>query len=33
MEKLWQLMPDYWKNNPADLSKGFKNCWSREYIL
>jgi hypothetical protein len=33
MEKLWQLVPDYWKNNPADLSKGLKGCWSKEYIL
>ena len=33
MEKLWQLVPNYWKNDPADLSKGFKGCWSKEYTL
>jgi len=33
IEKLWQLVPDYWKNNPSDLSKGFKGCWSRDYYL
>jgi hypothetical protein len=33
IDKLWQMVPDYWKNNPADLSKGFKGCWSKEYWL
>ena len=33
LEKLWQILPDYWKTNPQDLSAGFKACWSRDYFL
>ena len=33
IEKLWQLVPDYWKNNPSDLSPGLIGCWSRDYYL
>ena len=28
-----QLLPDYWKNDPLDFSKGIKACWSKEYFL
>ena len=32
-EKLWQTLPDYWKNDPADVSKGIKGCLSKSYFL
>jgi hypothetical protein len=33
LTKLWQTIPEYWKNDPTDISKGFKACWSKEYFL
>lgn len=33
IEKLWQVLPDYWKNNPADIKAGVKACWSQDYQL
>jgi hypothetical protein len=33
IEKLWDTIPDYWKNDPSDLKKGFVNCWSKDYYL
>lgn len=29
----WQELPDYWKNDPKDISKGAVGCWSRDYYL
>jgi hypothetical protein len=33
LEKLWKTLPDYWKNDPSDWSKGIKSCWSKSYFL
>jgi len=33
VEKLWQQIPDYWKNNPNKLSAGIKACISPKYFL
>lgn len=33
IQKLWEFLPDYWKNNPADISSGIKGCWSKDYFL
>lgn len=33
IEKLWKTLPDYWKNNPNDISRGVKNCISIDYYL
>ena len=33
LEKLWQSVPDYWKNNPQDISSGLVSCWSKDYFL
>ena len=33
LDVLWQIIPDYWKNNPADIKEGIKGCWSRDYFL
>jgi hypothetical protein len=33
INKLWALIPDYWKNDPADCYKGLKACWSKDYYL
>jgi hypothetical protein len=33
VNELWQTVPDYWKNDTADLSKGLKACWSKDYYL
>jgi hypothetical protein len=33
LDKLWKSLPDYWKNNINDISKGVKACWSRDYYL
>jgi hypothetical protein len=30
---LWKILPDYWKNDPTNLSKGIKGCWSKDYYL
>lgn len=29
----WQNLPDYWKNDVNDPSKGIKLCWSKDYYL
>lgn len=31
--KRWQMIPDYWKNDPADIYKGYKCSWSCDYNL
>jgi hypothetical protein len=33
LDKLWKLVPDYWKNNPKDIHDGLKACWSKNYYL
>jgi hypothetical protein len=33
MEKLWTSIPDYWKNDPTDIARGIKACWSKSYFL
>jgi hypothetical protein len=33
LHKRWNMVPDYWKNDPADMSKGYKCSWSKIYDL
>lgn len=33
VKKMWDLLPNYWKNNPQDIHKGLKGCLSKEYFL
>jgi len=33
IEYLNTLIPNYWKNNPNDITAGIKACWSKEYFL
>ena len=33
IKKMWQLLPDYWKNTPTDIYAGVKLCWSKDYFL
>ena len=33
VEYLHKRTPDYWKNDPTDISRGLKGCWSKEYFL
>ena len=33
LEKRWNMVPDYWKNDPTNLKKGFKSSFSKEYDL
>jgi hypothetical protein len=33
LEKRWQSVDDYWKNDVNDMSKGYVSSWSREYNL
>jgi hypothetical protein len=33
IEKLWQLLPDQWKNDPVSIASGIKGCWSKQYYL
>jgi len=33
LDKLWKTVPNYWKNDPTDITKGIKACWSRDYYL
>jgi hypothetical protein len=33
IDKLWKTLPDYWKNDPNNMLKGVKHCWSKEYYL
>ena len=33
IDKLFKTIPDYWKNDPLDFSKGLKACWSKDYFL
>jgi hypothetical protein len=33
LAKLVSDIPDYWKNDPTDFSKGIKLCWSKNYFL
>lgn len=33
LEKRWNMVPAYWKNDPEDIKKGFKCSWSKEYNL
>jgi hypothetical protein len=29
----WEMVPDYWKNDPNDIVKGYKCSYSKEYNL
>lgn len=29
----WDMVGDYWKNDPSNIHKGFKASWSRDYYL
>lgn len=33
LDYLWKTIPDYWKNDPTDMARGIKNCWSKDYYL
>jgi thiol-disulfide isomerase/thioredoxin len=33
LEKRWNIVPDYWKNDVTDIKKGFKSSFSKEYSL
>lgn len=33
LDALWKRVPDYWKNNPLDPKKAFKNCISKKYYI
>ena len=33
VDKLWKTIPDYWKNDPAQVGSGLKACWSKNYYL
>lgn len=33
LSQWWRELPDYWKNDPSDWSKGGVGCWSRDYFL
>ena len=33
VDKIFDTIPDYWKNNPNDISQGIKGCWSKSYFL
>lgn len=33
LEHLWQTTPDLWKNNPADITAGFKDMYSKHYDI
>jgi len=33
LEKIWKTIPNYWKNNPADISKGLKGSVSKNYFI
>ena len=33
LKQLWKTVPDYWKNDPTDPLKAFKQCLSKPYFL
>ena len=33
INKIFDSVPDYWKNDHTDVSKGLKACWSKSYFL
>jgi hypothetical protein len=33
LQRLWELLPNYWRNDPDSISAGVKGCWSRDYYL
>lgn len=33
IEKLSQMLPQYWKNNPDNFSQGLRGCWSIDYNI
>jgi hypothetical protein len=33
IDKLWKLLPDFWKNDPNDINKGLMAQWSRTYFM
>lgn len=33
LDKYWKTISDYWKNDPNDVAKGVKACWSKSYYL
>lgn len=32
-EKLSKMLPEYWMNDPKDMTKNIKGCWSKDYFL
>ena len=33
LDKVWKIIPDYWKNDVNNVATGFKACWSKDYYL
>jgi hypothetical protein len=33
INKIWNTISDYWKNDPQDISKGLVGCWGKDYFL
>lgn len=33
LEHWWRTLPNYWRNDPCDISKGIKCCISKDYFL
>jgi hypothetical protein len=33
VDKLFKMIPDYWKTDPSNISAGLKACWSKDYYL
>jgi hypothetical protein len=33
LRRLWELLPEYWRNDPNDIKAGIKGCWSKDYFL
>lgn len=33
LKKIFELLPEYWLNDPKDLTQGMKFCWSKDYYL
>lgn len=33
VEKVFSTIPDYWKNDPTDMSRGIKASWSKTYFI
>lgn len=33
IDRIFKTIPDYWKNDPSNVSAGLKACWSKDYYL